>query len=164
MKRTSNQMYRTDKYSQQNSVIRLVQLNDGVFIYAQSGCWFESLCSLFNFRYCAYLNQEHPWHSGNYRVLIHSEMRMWHDKNIQSNSQYKHVLTLQLNHLASLTKCLTFCLGTIWVWIRNRWSHFKFRYCISLEQAVPWRSNNYSVWIYSETCTWYAKNMQSNLP
>ena len=38
MKRTSNQMYRTDKYSQQNSVIRLVQLNDGVFIYEQSGC------------------------------------------------------------------------------------------------------------------------------
>ena len=25
------------------------------------------------------------WHSGNYRVRIHSETRTWHDKNIQSN-------------------------------------------------------------------------------
>ena len=25
-----------------------------------------------------------PWHSGNYRVSIHSETRTWHDKNIQS--------------------------------------------------------------------------------
>ena len=26
-----------------------------------------------------------PWHSGNYRVWIHSETRTWHDKNIQSD-------------------------------------------------------------------------------
>ena len=28
--------------------------------------------------------QRVPWHSGNYRVWIHSEMRTWHDNNIQS--------------------------------------------------------------------------------
>ena len=28
------------------------------------------------------------WHSGNYRVWIHSDMRTWHDKNIQSNATY----------------------------------------------------------------------------
>ena len=27
--------------------------------------------------------------SGNYRVWIHSETRMWHDKNIQSNAPYR---------------------------------------------------------------------------
>ena len=30
-----------------------------------------------------------PWHSGNYRVWIQSEMRTWHDKNIQSNAPYR---------------------------------------------------------------------------
>ena len=29
-----------------------------------------------------------PWHSGNYRVRIHSETRTWHDKNIQSKHQF----------------------------------------------------------------------------
>ena len=30
------------------------------------------------------LKQRVPWHSGNYRVWIHSQTRTWHDKNIQS--------------------------------------------------------------------------------
>ena len=29
-----------------------------------------------------------PWHSDNYRLWIHSEMRTWHDKNIQSSIIY----------------------------------------------------------------------------
>ena len=36
----------------------------------------------FNFR--ASFEQGVPWHSGNYRVWIHSETRKWHDKNIQT--------------------------------------------------------------------------------
>ena len=35
-------------------------------------------------RYCAYFEQAVPWHSDNYRVYIHSETRVWHDKNTQS--------------------------------------------------------------------------------
>ena len=42
-----------------------------------------------------------PWHSGNYRVWIHSETHTWHDKSIQSNAPYRKVLTTQFNHLAS---------------------------------------------------------------
>ena len=30
------------------------------------------------------------------------------------------------------------------------------------EQGVPWHSDNYRVWIHSETCTWRDKNIQSN--
>ena len=30
------------------------------------------------------IEQGVPWHSGNYRVLIHSDTRTWRDKNIQS--------------------------------------------------------------------------------
>ena len=36
-----------------------------------------------NFRYRACFEEGVPWHSGNYRVYIHSEMRTWHDNNIQ---------------------------------------------------------------------------------
>ena len=36
-----------------------------------------------NFRYRACCEEGFPWHSGNYRVYIYSEMRTWHDNNIQ---------------------------------------------------------------------------------
>ena len=37
-----------------------------------------------DFRFHACFMERVPWHSGNYRVWIHSETCMWHDKNIQS--------------------------------------------------------------------------------
>ena len=52
-------------------------------IYELSGSRFESSCSHLNFRFCTCFKQGVPWHSGNYKVWIHSEMHMWHDKNIQ---------------------------------------------------------------------------------
>ena len=61
-----------------------------MFIYKLSGCRFESRCSHLNFRYCNCFEQGVPWHSGNYRVWIHSKKRTWHDKNIQS----PHSLTI----------------------------------------------------------------------
>ena len=36
-----------------------------------------------NFRYRACFEEGVPWHSGNYRVYIHSEMHTWHDNNMQ---------------------------------------------------------------------------------
>ena len=46
---------------------------------------FEPSCSHLNFRFRACFKQGVPWHSGNYRVWIHSETGTWHDKNIQSS-------------------------------------------------------------------------------
>ena len=63
-------------------------LNGWVFVFELSGRGFESSCSHLNFRFCACFEQGVPWHSGNYREWIHSETRMWHDKNIQ----YNHIL------------------------------------------------------------------------
>ena len=40
-------------------------------------------------------------------------------------------------------------------------SHLNFRFRACFEQGVPWHSGNYRVWIYSETCTWHDKNVQS---
>ena len=51
-----------------------------MFIYKPRGCGFNHI----NYRFCACSEEEVPWHSGNYRVWIHSETRTWHDKNIQS--------------------------------------------------------------------------------
>ena len=53
--------------------------NDWAFVCELSGSGFKSSC-----RFCACFEQGVPWHSGNYRVWIHSETRTWHEKNIHS--------------------------------------------------------------------------------
>ena len=80
--RTYSQMHCTDKYSQYSSVIWPVCLNGWVFIYELSGCGFESSYSHLIFRFCTCSEQWVPWHSGNYKVWIHSETRTWHEKKI----------------------------------------------------------------------------------
>ena len=49
----------------------------------------ESLYSHFIFRCRACIEQGVPWHSGNCRKWIHSEMRAWHNKNIQLRATYR---------------------------------------------------------------------------
>ena len=60
-----------------------IWLYDWVFIYELSDFGFESSSSHLNFRFRACSEQGVSWHSGNCRVWIYSEMRTWHDKNIQ---------------------------------------------------------------------------------
>ena len=47
MTRTYSQMHRTDRYSQNSSIIWPVWLNGRVFVYKLSGCGFESTCRHF---------------------------------------------------------------------------------------------------------------------
>ena len=82
MTRTYSQKDRGDKYSEHSSIIWSVWPNVWVFVYKLSGYGFESSCSQFNFRFCSCFEQGVPWHSGNYKFCIHSQMRTWHDKNI----------------------------------------------------------------------------------
>ena len=77
---------RSDSFTVQISTQNAAQSFGQVFVYELHGSGFESSCSHLNFRFGAYFEQGVPWHSGNYRVWIHSEMRTWHDKNIQSNA------------------------------------------------------------------------------
>ena len=77
----------------QNHIVRKQTLNHLaklVVIYKLSGSVFESSCSHLNFRLCACFEHRVPWHSGNYRVWIPSETRMWHDKKIQSVKDCLH--------------------------------------------------------------------------
>ena len=57
-----------------------------MFVYKLSGCGLKSRCCYWNFRYCACFEQGLPWHSGHYKMQIHSDMRTWHDNNIQSKT------------------------------------------------------------------------------
>ena len=87
------------KWQQQDSnpqPLSSVWSNGWVFIYKRSGCEFESRYCHANFRYCACFKQEVPWHSGNYRVWIHSETRTWHDNNMQSSPVYKGIVITKL--------------------------------------------------------------------
>ena len=54
----------------------------------------ESSCSHLNFRLRPCFEQGVSWHSGNYRVWIHSEMRAWHDKNLQISMKIWALLLL----------------------------------------------------------------------
>ena len=80
-------------------------------------CGFESHYSHLNFIFRTCFEQGVPWYSGNYRVLIHSETCTSHDKNIELNALYRWVLPTQLKHLANLTKWLSVCLWTKWLWV-----------------------------------------------
>ena len=107
MIKTYSQMHRTDKYSQHSSIIWPAWLNGWVFVYELSGCGFESSCSHFTFRFRACFEQGVPWHSGNYRVWIHSETRTWHDKNIQSIFSLTCVAFLYFEYI--LIFCISSC-------------------------------------------------------
>ena len=65
-----------------------------ILIYELNGCGFKSCCSHLNLRFQACFKQGVPWHSGNHRVWIHSEMHMWHDRNIQSTPYLFYLPTL----------------------------------------------------------------------
>ena len=82
-----------------NHLVRKQTLNGWVFVYELSGCGFESSCSHLNFRFHTCFKQRVPWHSGHCRVWIHSEMRTWHDKNIESYvGCWKKKIVTQKNH------------------------------------------------------------------
>ena len=82
--------------------------------------------SSFKFRFCASFEQGVPWHSGNYRLWIHSETCMWHDKNIHSNASYRQVLTTQFSHWASFFKWLSFFFNELsGCGFQSSWSHLR---------------------------------------
>ena len=127
MIKTYSQMHHTDKYSELSSIIWSVWPNGWVFVYELSGCGFASRCIILNFSYSAYFQQGVAWHSGKYRVWIHSDMHTWHEKKIQSNAPYREVLTTQLNHLVSSAKWFSIRWWTKWLRFRVSLHFFKLQ-------------------------------------
>ena len=82
-----------------------------MFVHELSGCGFEPSCSHLNFRFRACFEQSVPWHSGNYRMWIHSEKRTWHDKNIQSK--------IAVHRVTSVTFPKATKIG-IWNWMESQ--------------------------------------------
>ena len=64
-------------------------LNGWVFVYELSGRGLKSHWRHLNFKYRSCFEQGVPWHSGNYRLWIHSKTCAWHDRNIQSNALHR---------------------------------------------------------------------------
>ena len=118
MIRTYNEMQCTDKHSRHSSIIWTVWLNGWVVAYELSGCWIESHCSLLVLRCGVCFEQGVPWHSGIYRVWIHSETHNWSDKNIQINALYREVITTQVKQLANFAKWGSICLKAKWSGVR----------------------------------------------
>ena len=107
-------------------------------------CGFESSCNHVNFRFRTASSKKFLDINETIRVWIHSETHMWHSKNIQSNALYRWVLITQLNHLASLAKCLCACLWTKWSWIpvQLQWLIEKSLFGKKLLDA--WQGSEYS--------------------
>ena len=106
-------MHHTDKYSEHSSVIWSVWPNGWVFVYELSGSGFDSSCSHFTFRFRAWFEQGVPWHSDNYRMWIHSETRMWHDKKIRCKILFGVARWRGIFHRSSVykTECSKLGLG-----------------------------------------------------
>ena len=83
MIRTYSQIHCTDKCPQPCTIVCKGWLNGWLFVYELSCCRLESRCSNLNFRFRVCFEEGVPWHSGSYRVWIHSETRTWRDKNVQ---------------------------------------------------------------------------------
>ena len=87
MTRAYTQMQRTDKYSEHNSIIWPLCPNGSVFVLRTKWFWVRVQLQSLKFHISRL-----PWHSGNYRVWIHSETRTWHDKNIRSPGEMLTIL------------------------------------------------------------------------
>ena len=118
MTRRYSLMHRTDRYWKNSWIIWPVWPNGWVFVQELSGSGLDSSCSHFTSRFHPCFEQGLPWHWRNYRVWIHSETRIWHDKNIQSNAPDRSVLRTQLHHFASLAKFFSVLLRTKLFWVR----------------------------------------------
>ena len=75
MTRTYSQMHCADKCPEESSMISQIFRDGPAFDYQLSDSAFEGSCNHLNFRYCPCFQLRVPWHSGNYRVWIHSELR-----------------------------------------------------------------------------------------
>ena len=91
-----------------HSIIALMSRNS----LLEAGTILESRWSHLNFIHGTCIMQGALWHSGNYRVLIHSKTCMWHDKNMQSKldlfvwfKNNRHVQKACRNKETSGVKC-----------------------------------------------------------
>ena len=150
MTKRYSQMHRTDKYSEQSSIIRPAWPNGWVFIFEPSGSGFKSSCSHLNLRISRLLR---AWSSLTFRLLecVYSLWKRVRDMpRTYSQMHRTDKYSEQLNHLVSLAKWLSVHLQTKWFWVRVQLLHLNFRFCACFEQGPPWHSGNYRVWIHPE--------------
>ena len=157
-------MHCTDKYWQYRSIIWPVLVNGWVLVFELSGCGFESSCIHLNFRFRSCFDLEFPWYSGNYQVWIHSETHTWHDKKYsQMHHTDKYWEYRPIIWLLWLNGWL-FAYEISGCGIGSTCSHLNIRFLSCIDQGVPFRWGNYTLWFYSETRKRDDRNIQSNAP
>ena len=100
MIRRYSSMHGIDKYSQHSSLIWAIWLSNWAFIFELYDCGFESRSSHLKFRFRVGYEEWVPWHSGNYRIMIDSEMCRWNDQ-FTKNFLWFQVLLQSLKLLIS---------------------------------------------------------------
>ena len=153
MRRTYNQMYRTDKYAQHSSIIWPVGLNCQVFIYELSMREFDSSCIHLNYRFhfCfeqGFLDIEPTIECG-FTLKNVRDMTGTYSQ-IHLTSRYKHHSSIIWPVWQNGWKFVYELSGCVFESIFN---DLNFRFHVCSEQGVPWHSGNYRVWNHCETGT-----------
>ena len=135
--RNQNHLYRKRTLTHLAKLAKWLSCVLSTYLYGAFDCIFLSRQVCFcHDRFGAWFEQGVPWHSGNYRVWIHSETRTRHGKNIQSNAPCRCVHRTQLNHLLSLAKWFSVCSPTRWFWIRVQLQSLKVQIsCLLRERS-----------------------------
>ena len=108
MTKTYSEMHRTDKYSEQISIICWICWNGWVFVQKLAGSEFESSCSHFTCRFRGSFEQGVPWQSGHYRVWVHSESAYvtWQERTVKYTLQINNQNTAQsFGQFAQMVQC-----------------------------------------------------------
>ena len=106
--RTYSQMHATDKYTEHTWTIWPVGPNGWVFIYALSDSGFQSSWNRVNFWFCASLEQEVPWHSGNCSVGSHWNAYMtWQEYTVNCTVEIStHNTAQSFSQFVQMAECL----------------------------------------------------------
>ena len=133
-----------------------------MLVYELSGCGFKSSYSHLNFPFHACFNPRVLGDPHNYRVLdsFWNTYVTWQEHTVKMDRTDNYTQHSSIISPILLNGCV-FLYELIGCGFQFSSSHLNFRFRTLFEQGVPLHSDNYIVWIQSETRTWYDKNIQS---
>ena len=147
-------MHRTDKYSEDCSIIWSVWASGSAFFYELSGSEFRTSCSHLTSRFCACFCKEHL----EIQTTIACRFTLKRVLDITRTYSQMHSTDKCSEHISINWSVW----ANVWVFVyklsgsgfETSCSHSTFRFCASFGQGASWHSGNYRVWSHSETRTW----------
>ena len=105
------------------------------------------------------------------KIFAQKRCNIWSLSDCNGTRTHKYLVRKwTLKHLVRLAKCVLICTVHLILssyelsgcGFKSHCSHLNFRYRACFEQGVSWHSDQYRVWIHSETRTWHDKKIESN--